>query len=53
LEAFGGSVSNAKIPARSGGKGKLCRGIPELRAGAVTEFVPVAEGAVQVKRKSC
>ena len=28
-------MSNAKIPARSGGQGKLCRGIVELRAGAV------------------
>lgn len=29
-------MSIAKIPARSGGQGKLCRGIAELRAGAVT-----------------
>jgi hypothetical protein len=31
-------VSNAKIPARSGGQGKLRRGIVELRAGAVTRL---------------
>ena len=29
-------MSNAKIPARSGGQSKLCRGIVEYRASAVT-----------------